>query len=317
MATRRLSPLFMAALRSALDPRLHGRRLSLGGSGLRAARSTRREEIALASVDRFLDRHRRPHRPRQDRAGQGADGHRRRPPARGEAARHHDRPRFRARGVGRRPRLLRRRAGPRAVRPQHAGGGGRNAGRAAGRGRGRVRDAADARALRDRADARTLAGSRRRHEDRPRLARARRGHALGRAGSDARLLPGRCPDRPGLREDRRGHRGAAADAGRSGARGPRGAMGERRRTAPDRPRVPDPRFRPGRHGEPRVRDDQPRAEARAASGAPARAGAAPRGARPRGGRRPRRRARQRQPRRGRAAGVCGAGSSSRHRARCR
>src|SRR5207247_1476260 len=67
--------------------------------------------------------HRRPHRPRQDLARQGADGDRHRPPAGGEGARHHHRPRLRVpRGAGRPHHRGRRRAGSRAVREEHAGG---------------------------------------------------------------------------------------------------------------------------------------------------------------------------------------------------
>ncbi len=113
-------------------------------------------------------RHRRPHRSRQERARARPDGHRSRPPEGREGARHHHRSRLRALGDRRRSRRLRRRAGPRALRQEHARRRRRHRRRAAGRGGRRVGDAADARALRDLPAARRARRARRADEGRPR-----------------------------------------------------------------------------------------------------------------------------------------------------
>ena len=55
----------------------------------------------VLTVHRDPRRHRRAHRPRQERARQGADGNGPRPPAGGEGAGDHDRPRLRPRRLGR------------------------------------------------------------------------------------------------------------------------------------------------------------------------------------------------------------------------
>ncbi len=141
----RLVSRFHRGLQVLLDAGLHARRLSPA--------ITSPEGIAFPR-EALPRRHGGPHRSRQDHAREGADRNRRGPAARGEAARHHDRPRLRARGVEWCPRLLRRRSGARAVRPQHARGRGRHPGGAPRRRRGRVGDAADPRAFRDRAAAR-------------------------------------------------------------------------------------------------------------------------------------------------------------------
>ena len=149
-------------------------------------------------------RHRRPHRPRQDLAGQGAHRHRHRPAARGEGARHHDRPRLRVpRGAGRPHDRDRRRARPRALRQEHAGRRGRHRPGAARDRRRRGRDAADARAPRHLLAAPHQGRAGRAHQDRHgrgRLARAgarrrRRGSWSRRSSPAARSC--RCRRRRG------------------------------------------------------------------------------------------------------------------------
>ena len=108
-----------------------------------------------------------PHRPRQDRAGEGADRRRHRPPARRRrraASRSISASPTADRADGRHARL-RRRAGPRALRPQHAGRRDRHRFRPAGRGGGRRHHAADPRASGDRRPARPHARRRRADQD--------------------------------------------------------------------------------------------------------------------------------------------------------
>ena len=159
-------------------------------------------------------RHRGSHRPRQDVAGARADRQGHRPPAGGAAARDLDRPRLRAARASRRPAALaRRRAGPRALRPQHGRGRDRDRPLPARDRRRRGRAAADPRAPGDPAPAR----------DRPRRGRGdeggrgRRGDARAALAEAARARP-RGRGRRRQRQDRRGARRAARRArpGRGG-----------------------------------------------------------------------------------------------------
>ena len=86
--------------------------------------------------------HGRPHRSRQERARPCVDRNRSGPTEGGTGARHHDRSRVRAPGNRRRQPGVRGRAGPRAVREEHAGRSRRRGHRASGGGGRRVRDAA-------------------------------------------------------------------------------------------------------------------------------------------------------------------------------
>ncbi len=127
-------------------------------------------------------RHRRTHRPRQERAREGADRNRSRPAPGGEGARHHDRPRLRPRGVGRDRLLLRRRPRPREVRPDDGGRGAGGRRRPLRRRLGRLGHAPDARASRDSLLARREERGDRADEERPRRRRDRR----RRRGGDPR-----------------------------------------------------------------------------------------------------------------------------------
>ncbi len=108
-----------------------------------------------------------PHRPRQDVADPRADRCRHRSAAGGEATRHHDRSGIRRTVRGRVSAGHRRRAGPRAVRAQHAGRRHGHGPGPAGRRRRRFDQAADARALRYSAAAESAGRRHRRHQVRP------------------------------------------------------------------------------------------------------------------------------------------------------
>ena len=146
---------------------------------------------------------------------------------------------------------VRRRAGPRALRAQHARRRGRHRRRAAGRRRRRVRDAADARALRHLPAARHRARRRRADASRD-LADA---DMLELAALEVRelvagsFLDGRA-DRPGVGADRRGARRTAVRAGRA-----RGAARQARDGVVRLPvdRVFTSRVRHGRHRHARLR----------------------------------------------------------------
>ena len=85
------------------------------------AASCGRRTWTSTSTDAVRPRHRRPHRPRQDRARARAHRAGHRPPEGGEGAWHLDRPRLRVpRPSGRRAGRRRRRARSRALHPQHA-----------------------------------------------------------------------------------------------------------------------------------------------------------------------------------------------------
>ncbi len=86
--------------RVLLDPRTLDRRGDRPGNRDRADTRSADERTADA-------RHRRPHRPRQDRADPRADGRRHRPPSRGARARHLDRARLREPDAAVRPRACR------------------------------------------------------------------------------------------------------------------------------------------------------------------------------------------------------------------
>ena len=65
------------------------------GSSAPARRNAPAASSGEQTCARSRHRHRRPHRPRQERAGARADRHRSRPPEGRAGARHHDRPRLR------------------------------------------------------------------------------------------------------------------------------------------------------------------------------------------------------------------------------
>ena len=217
----------------------------------------------------------------------GADRRRHRPAAGRETARDHDRPGLRGPGPRPPPPGDRRRAGPRAVHPEHARRrDGARPGHAGRRGR-RLGDAPDPRAPGDPPAPRALRRAGRHHQVRPGravVARPRRG---GRPGPRRRTFLEGAPDRPDLGDDRaRASTSSARPAersattaparptravpdGRSTARSPwpvtgrssRGRSrrgGRRRRRAgvasrrPDRPRPRAPPPRPAR------RIDRPR-----------------------------------------------------------
>ena len=112
---------------------------------------------------------------------------------------------------------LRRRAGPRALHPQHAGRRVRHRLRAAGGRRRRRRHAADRRAPAHPRSARRHARRRGHHQDRPRRARARRARCARRCAPCSRrpALAG-VPVLPVSAVTRRRHRRAARSARRSG-----------------------------------------------------------------------------------------------------
>ena len=136
--------------RAAREPpaRRRQRRRAEGAPALRRARGAPAPAVSARAPD---PRHRRPHRPRQDRAGARADRRRHRPPARGEGARHHHRARLRASRARRRAARLGviDVPGHEALVRTMVAGRNRHRPRAAGRGRRRRRDAADPRARRD------------------------------------------------------------------------------------------------------------------------------------------------------------------------
>ena len=177
-------------------------------------------------------RHRGPYRPRQDGAGEGADRRRCRPPQGGEGARHHHRSRLRLQRPGRRPAAgLRRRAGPRALRAQHAGRRHRHRCRPADRLGGRGHQAADRRASADHRPARPRPRRRGADQGRPRRRRpAPRAHGRGRDAARRDLAQGR-GDRAGVgaeRPRRRRAEGQASGAGRE-QQGRHGLRAARRR----------------------------------------------------------------------------------------
>ena len=250
-------------------------------------RPGRRERAARRAEMTALARHRhgRPHRPRQVHARSRADRHRPGPPEGRTGARHHDRPRFRALRSGGRDVCLRGRAGPRAVRQEHARGRRRHRLHPARHRRRRVRQAADARALRYL----------------PPAARPRRNHRADESGSgrcrhagagDARNARAGCRNVPRARADRSRVRNAGrrpagaqgrADRARWIAAGLLGAAARCSGAAAHRPGLHDPGFRNGRDGNADDRNDPGGAGDGDSAGRPVRQG--PRSAGSRAGRR--------------------------------
>src|SRR5229473_3332310 len=161
-------------------------------------------------------RNRGAHRSWENVARQGADRHRYRSAARGEGARHNDRPRLcLPRRAGRPHHRDRGRAGPRALRQEHAGGGGRHRSRAPRHRGRRGRDAADARASRHLPAPPHQGGHGRPHQDGSRRARLdRAGQGRRDAAPRGHALRG-LPHRARLRQDGAGAVRAAADARRA------------------------------------------------------------------------------------------------------
>ena len=192
----------------------------------------------------------RPRRPREVLADPATHRDRSRSPGGGKATRPHDRPRVRVDDAPvRQGDRIRRRPRPRAVRPNHARGGGTGSPRAVRRRGGRGLEAAVGRAPADRRPAR---GGRHRHRPHEAGPGRRRDPATTRRGGTWPLridAARRRADRPLLGRHRPGHRGSGRGARRDDRTRPR--AGARRAAAPvHRPRVHHPRLGDRRDGDP-------------------------------------------------------------------